>query len=97
VVLEAKSGSSVVMPSGNLPEMIEHTATDVVPAPTRPRAEGLGFSDAPRGDVVQAALASVERYSEPRFAAAGLGLHRGEIGTRMRFSDMEIIGVGIDR
>jgi len=77
VVLEAKLSGvpSVVLPSGNLPEMIEHERDGWVctRADAAALAEGLEFF-LTRPEVLEqagrAALASAERYSEARFAAA---------------------------
>ena len=77
VVLEAKLSGlpSVVMPSGNLPEMIEHERDGwVCPrADAATLAEGLEFfltRPEALANAGRAALASAERYSEARFAAA---------------------------
>jgi glycosyltransferase involved in cell wall biosynthesis len=77
VVLEAKLSGlpSVVLRSGNLPDMIEHTVDGWVcqRADAAALAEGLEFfltRPEAMAHAGQAALASVDRYSEPRFAAA---------------------------
>jgi glycosyltransferase involved in cell wall biosynthesis len=77
VVLEAKLAGvpSVVTPSGNLPEMIEHTRDGwVCPrADADAIAEGLEFfltRPEALASAGRAALASAERYNESRFASA---------------------------
>ena len=77
VVLEAKlSGTpSVVTPSGNLPEMIEHTRDGwLCPrADADALAEGLEYfltNPEAAASAGRAAFASAERYSESRFATA---------------------------
>jgi glycosyltransferase involved in cell wall biosynthesis len=77
VVLEAKLSGlpSVVLPSGNLPEMIEHQRDGwVCPrADAAALAEGLEFfltRPEALASAGRAALASADRYSEARFAAA---------------------------
>ena len=77
MVLEAKLSGlpSVVTPSGNLPEMIEHQRDGwVCPrADAAALAEGLEFfltRPEALASAGRAALASADRYSEGRFAAA---------------------------
>jgi len=77
VLLEAKLSGlpSVVTPSGNLPEMIEHQRNGwVCPrADADAIAEGLEFFLTRPDELAaagRAALASADRYSEGRFAAA---------------------------
>jgi glycosyltransferase involved in cell wall biosynthesis len=77
VVLEAKLSGlpSVVTPSGNLPEMIEHKGDGwvCVRDDAEALAEGLEFfltRPEALASAGRAALASADRYSEGRFAAA---------------------------
>ena len=77
VVLEAKLSGlpSVVTPSGNLPEMIEHQRDGWVCLrdDAEALAEGLEFfltRPEALASAGRAALASADRYSEGRFAAA---------------------------
>ena len=77
VVLEAKLAGvpSVVTPSGNLPEMIEHTGDGwLCPrADAEAIAEGLEFfltRPEALASAGRAALVSAERYNESRFASA---------------------------
>src|SRR6185295_2291721 len=87
VVLEAKLAGlpSVVTPSGNLPEMIEHKRNGWVcpQADAEALAEGLEFfltQPEALASAGRAALASADRYSEGRFAAAwGRVFATGEI------------------
>ena len=77
VVLEAKlaGAPSVVTPSGNLPDLVEHTRDGwLCPrADAEAIAEGLEFfltRPEALASAGQAALASAERYNESRFASA---------------------------